>query len=54
MKTINTIALITFAGLSILSGVIALLTKTYELLFLCVIFAGIGYTAYIDIKNPIE
>ena len=54
MKTINKIAFITFAGSSILSGIIGIINMKFDLLALCVIFAAIAYTGYQDIKNPVN
>lgn len=52
MKTLNKIAMISFATISIVTIIFAIVQKRIDLGCLGLIMAGISYAAYKDYKNP--
>ena len=54
MKLLNLLATVTFAGLSLVTGVSAIILKRIDLGCLSAICAGISYVAYKDYKNPYQ
>ena len=52
MKTLNKIAVITFAGLSLSMGICAIVQIRFDLGCLSVVCGGVAYLAYLDYTKP--